>query len=809
MMNGNRRAAFFAAMFLACLGLAIWPPSAAAAEPVELTISDKVVVEDVRRFGLNFGDDDPREQVLLKERIRGGGFEGMVYRHFYIGWGWDGESFFAKQKPGPWKDLLIGSRYMILNGAGKGSTGTITGYSEAVFPALKDVSDASLSAKDQESLWHRLALKGSVPKEVNAKGNRAMLVEMPLEKTDLGLLGQHGSPCWVFTEGEAKVTTETGDAPPGSSGTRVVKMHVPGDARGDLSFLLASNIVKLDGTWRIRFWARGNGTLELSFAKWGLSNKEPGVGKRSVDLTPDWRQHELSVDVKGYPHDYICLHLVCVGGTLFLDNLSCQKTDEDANPTAFLDIVVNAIKAYRPGTLRYLQVGGSSLDNWLADRYTRRAFAGARNTNPVRDNVWPGFPQTNPGKPDFYRFNLHEFLALCREVGSDPWICVPGTLFFSEASDLMEYLAGPAETRYGRMRAALGQSAPWTEVFKEIYVEFGNEAWNFAPAYNLRGFNGADYWRTLIETAKASPHYSPVVRFQVGGWAANTGISARIAGDTPNGDGFAVAPYFINKLEKDEAAQPPDKFWAWTFGHPWHSTLRGEQAQNYKNITEGRKMPLTVYEVNHHVTGGSAAPGDMNRINASLGGALNVANGMLLLLQRQKMRIQNFFAFMGTYNDYQLWGGALSLEPGRERYRPTWLALSMLNEVLGGQMLEVAAGANNPAFTVTRTYHMPEKEEAFQMPYLQAYALRDGKRRSLVLINLHLTEALPVKLGFAGTVKAGTVQRRDLVGESIESNNEGKEPQVRIVRSSPAEFRSGAEIAIAAHSLSVLSWEVE
>ena len=80
-------------------------------------------------------------------------------------------------------------------------------------------------------------------------------------------------------------------------------------------------------------------------------------------------------------------------------------------------------------------------------------------------------------------------------VGVDP----------DDPSGLMEYLGGPATTKFGKIRADRGQEKPWTEVFKAIHIEFGNEAWNNAGAYRFGGFNGSDYWHDLIEQGKKSP----------------------------------------------------------------------------------------------------------------------------------------------------------------------------------------------------------------------------------------------------------------------------------------------------------------
>ena len=84
----------------------------------------------------------------------------------------------------------------------------------------------------------------------------------------------------------------------------------------------------------------------------------------------------------------------------------------------------------------------------------------------------------------------------------------------------MEYLGGPPDTPYGRLRTELGHPQPWTKTLGAIHVEFGNEAWNNAGPYQVGGYNGEDYWKDLIAAAKASPYYTPKVIFHAAGQAA-------------------------------------------------------------------------------------------------------------------------------------------------------------------------------------------------------------------------------------------------------------------------------------------------
>lgn len=60
---------------------------------------------------------------------------------------------------------------------------------------------------------------------------------------------------------------------------------------------------------------------------------------------------------------------------------------------------------------------------------------------------------------------------------SDPWYVVPPTFFPDEAQGLIEYLSGDVSSNWGSWRKTRGQTDPWTSVFKNIYLEYGNELW--------------------------------------------------------------------------------------------------------------------------------------------------------------------------------------------------------------------------------------------------------------------------------------------------------------------------------------------
>ena len=92
---------------------------------------------------------------------------------------------------------------------------------------------------------------------------------------------------------------------------------------------------------------------------------------------------------------------------------------------------------------------------------------------------------------DVNSFGTDEFVAMCRQVGAEPLIVVNiGTkrwngevqreAFLQEVCDWIEYCNGPADSKWGKVRAANGHPEP----YRVKYWEIDNETWHMeAEAY--------------------------------------------------------------------------------------------------------------------------------------------------------------------------------------------------------------------------------------------------------------------------------------------------------------------------------------
>ncbi|MDX1931651.1 MAG: alpha-N-arabinofuranosidase [Capsulimonadales bacterium] len=142
--------------------------------------------------------------------------------------------------------------------------------------------------------------------------------------------------------------------------------------------------------------------------------------------------------------------------------------------------VVSALKQLNLPVLRW--PGGC-----FADEYHWKDGVGPREKRPSMINThWGGVVENN-------HFGTHEFLDLCEQIGTEPYICGNvGSGTPQEMMEWVEYLTSDADTPMTRWRKENGREHPW----KITYFGVGNESWgcggNMRPAFyadNYRRYN--------------------------------------------------------------------------------------------------------------------------------------------------------------------------------------------------------------------------------------------------------------------------------------------------------------------------------
>ncbi|HRI89538.1 MAG TPA: hypothetical protein PK869_14795, partial [Candidatus Hydrogenedentes bacterium] len=427
--------------------------------------TDNVILKDVTRFGLNvgarsvYGAAQHLKNILPNPGFESGVFASMIHvakgadtaRVPQAFWDtdWTRDDYGIGQPAGFWD----GGEYEFLYGAAKGRTGRITRFAHERNQNVFYLDGGGQTPAEWDVLVIRRELPGI------ASGPRMV--------TD----------CVV-----------TGDTRPDSPGKQSLRI-TPGD---DGKFVLyldsewrdgdatAGKLLRIHGEWKLALWAKsakGPARIRIHFAREG----ETTFVDEIVSVTNEWQLIERSFSVaddadKLGPYDkdaYRPLLTFSIGvendgGEVLLDDATLAPS-ANKYPIAFTDAFVDRLKELRPGVLRnWSAQHGDTLDNQLSEPF-------ARKTNAYSPK------QRVAGE---WGFSLHEFLELCHESGAEPWYVMPPTWTATEVRQLMDYLGAPADGQhpYADRRAKLGQQAPWTEVFKRIHLEFGNEMWGDASA---------------------------------------------------------------------------------------------------------------------------------------------------------------------------------------------------------------------------------------------------------------------------------------------------------------------------------------
>ena len=763
-----------------------------------VTITNDVVVSDVKRLGINVGSRSWYGAAqYIKNMIDNPGFEAGVYgmvAHAATGssgqrfeqdfWDttWNNDQYNIGQPVGFWN----GAEYEIVYGPAKGRQGTITNFTH-----------------ENNHYTYYLDSNGTAPQQWDV---------MFVRKT---WNGSTAAGEWA--------TPDTSTTRPGSPGQQSLHLTSPGNGwEGSyVSYMdslwrdgdqTAGKLLIVQGNWHLEFWAKGNhpnAQLRARFFREG----EVDFIDQTIALTTTWQHYTfdayvpLGADKSGpyAPGDYhplVGLNLILpnAGDEAWIDDAALYRSD-DTNPTAFTDAYVNLLKELQPGVLRDWGAQlGATLDWQLATPW-------ARGTQGYR-------PHSRI--PDEYHYSLHEFLELCKEVGAEPWYVIPVTFSPTDMTNLVEYLAAPADGAhpYADRRAAMGQVQPWTQVFSTIHLEYGNEAWGaasggdpFMGASLLGGERLGAIASDRFGILKSSPYYA-ASHFDliIGGQAGWPGQNYYIESNSSNHDTIALAPYFGDLAVYSTTEQ----IYGPLFARPLDDVTHGRVQQSVAEIQRGggQNTRLAIYELNFHTTSGSAPLNIRNDFVTGQGGAVALPLHMLLYMREFNATVQTAFSslqysFRMDNGDWvRLWGMLRDIA-ATGRKRPTWLGVELANHAIQGNMLRTIQSGSNPSWGQSAINGVSEPITA---TYIQSFAFRDNLRYSTVLFNLSRDQTQRVRLTLP-VLPTNQAQLYQIAPASIHANNEDN-TQVTIQTQTLNNFANSYELDLPPYSVTALTWEI-
>ncbi len=207
-----------------------------------------------------------------------------------------------------------------------------------------------------------------------------------------------------------------------------------------------------------------------------LGDKEQQTEKSIGPPSSEWRRYSFTLKPK-WSSDNASL---CIGtkgkGRLWIDQVSLTP-GLLKNRGGFRPDLLKAIADLQPPVIRW--PGGC-----FASSYQWKQGIGPQHKRlPHPREIWDDL--------DVYSFGTDEFVRMCRAVGAEPLIVVNiGSKSWNSDADThdytqdildwIEYCNGPADSKWGRVRAANGSRKPYNVKFWEI----DNETWHTpAPQY--------------------------------------------------------------------------------------------------------------------------------------------------------------------------------------------------------------------------------------------------------------------------------------------------------------------------------------
>jgi len=707
-----------------------------------------------------------------------------------------------------WVELINkrGATYRILNGPQKDKTGKIVSAK-----ALEKRARWEHNAK-KKLAFYELTLDAAID-PLNWRDG----VMIEVDRTKEGRL-----PPLYKQYYRVKKPVFSKDTPPDSMGHN--SLEVQSGKNQEFCFRIGNLPTdKAQATITGKIWMKGKeGSATVNFHR-GLSSKEEIL--QSIKVSKDWKEYDLHFEIKNDGgRNFPSLH---TDAAVLIDDIE-MTVEGYQNDTPFSDRLVDFIEDVNPSIIRTLQMSGGDVLNYLQP--IKKQYAVSKNV----------------GREGQYSYSVNDYYSLCEELDKEPWYCLPGTLTEEGILSYMEFIGAPADVGAAKIRADYGHPTPWTETLKEIHVEFGNEIWNFAEPYSCCGYSGPEHWESIIATAKKSPYYTSNVIFHVGGRAATTGNPLKDSETAkqltkwgspmdfvPSADRFTRAPYIIHGLGKNnnvlKVLDTDEKLMQYAFGRTLDNALniaggKGEMATLQKKIESVElTTPTSIYEINHHLSfarqrnkeketpeeyAKDIKTRERNVIMATLAGGVNVMNAMLLH-QKYNHTIEScYFVFNGGYNpdrkfelELYKWSTHYETEDGSYRYNPQTVGLKLVNNVMGGELMETVHSGNKPTFSTVA--YKTLKPIDTPLDSLWSFAYRKGDKRSLIVVNLDLHQSHKIKLEHSDGGKNAT--QRVMTGESFLAHNMNEE-QVVIVETPLDNLSSGSIVEVPACSILTLEW---
>lgn len=496
-----------------------------------------------------------------------------------------------------------------------------------------------------------------------------------------------------------------------------------------------------DRTYRFEIWARARGQVTGQFSIQGLYRSVPGMPV-SFQVGPEWRRYVIDFRFPPLAPDNKSIGRMSLRlsgeGQVDVDNFRIYEAD-----TPFMDLPPEDRAALEESGMSALRMHGFiKTGTGTYDLAQLTAPAGVA--------------------PQARGQSLPHMLKITQSLGMDPWLQIEPHFSAEEWLGLVEYLAAPFDPAaddpqalpWAARRAAQGHPAPWTDDFRRIYFEIGNETWNrlFRPwvftamsdqgRLNWTKYSAGEvyglYQEHVLSIMRQSPWWdrlAPKLDPVLGGWTINDyGVDALKR--SPNSHILTHATY-IGGWDSGEGAvrQTPGGYASVMAYTPQVMTDAARRFHvKVAEVAKGRDVILGTYEAGpgYEVNGLNGArltperAQEQELVMKSAAAGAATLDGFLTRAE-QGDRIQNYFLFQRGAK----FASHAVQAAGGQAY-PSWDWLALFNRLAAGaDMLEVGTlavpGQDLPAEA--------RRKAMKQAPMAAAYALRRGDRLVVVVVS--------------------------------------------------------------------------
>ena len=261
-----------------------------------------------------------------------------------------------------------------------------------------------------------------------------------------------------------------------------------------------------DATYRFSVWARcpegGKATLEVRLVYNDTMGERQEFATVKVDVSgKEWKKYTAQLKApRTEPKGALRIFLAGEKATCDVEHVSLFPTDTwKGRENGMRRDLAQALADMHPGVFRF--PGGCIVEGTdLATRYNWKNTVGPVENRPLNENRWH-YTFGHRFFPDYfqsYGLGFFEFFQLCEDFGCEPLPVIscglscqfqnpdptkPGVHvpvdqldeYIQDALDLVEFANGPADSKWGKVRADMGHPEP----FNLKFLGVGNEQWDY------------------------------------------------------------------------------------------------------------------------------------------------------------------------------------------------------------------------------------------------------------------------------------------------------------------------------------------